>query len=50
MFLILKTLRFVVPIKTQVGKSNQWGLPLEKWTMDIYNFLCWEIKYDRTFS
>lgn len=50
MFLILKTLRFAVPIKAQVCKSNQWGLPLVKWTMDVYNFLWWEIKYDPTFS
>jgi len=50
MFLILKTLRFAVPIKAQVGKSNQRVLPLEKWTIDVYNFLWWEIKYDRTFS
>jgi len=46
MFVMLKTLRLAVPIKAQVGKSNQ----QEKWTMDFYNFLWWEIKYDRTFS
>jgi len=50
MFLIFKTFLFAVPNKTQMGKSNQWGLPLEKWNMDVYNFLWWEIKYDRTFS
>jgi hypothetical protein len=43
--LIVKTLRFAVSIKAQVDKSNQPDLPLDKWAVDFYDFLWWEIKY-----
>jgi hypothetical protein len=37
--LTVKTLRLAVAIKKQVDESNQRVLPLDKWTMDFYDFL-----------